>query len=119
MAEMIVVKSKIKEAVKNLNVAGDLANALNEVAVKYVKEAEKRAKANGRKTVQARDLCVESCGKNDAQLVVKSKVKEVVKDCNVSSDFSGSLNCVLNCEVSMAAKRAEANGRKTVQARDL
>lgn len=52
----LIVKSKIKEAVKDLNVAGDVAEALNEKVAALLKEAAERAKANGRRTLQARDL---------------------------------------------------------------
>ena len=116
--EMIVVKSKVKEVSGNCNVAGDFADALNGVAVDLVKAAAKRAEANGRKTVQAKDAQV---GKATAKtmLVVKSKVKDVVKGQNVSGDFAESLNEVLVGLVAQACARAEANGRKTVGARDL
>ena len=53
---MIIVKSKIKDVVKDCNVAGDFAESLNEKVIALVKAAEVRAGANGRKTVQARDL---------------------------------------------------------------
>ena len=55
MADLIV-KSKIKEAVKDLNIASDVAEALNEKVNSLLKDAAERAKANGRKTLQARDL---------------------------------------------------------------
>ncbi len=55
MAE-IVVKSKIKEAVKDCNVAGDFYEALEVEVKKLIAKAEKRAISNGRKTVSARDL---------------------------------------------------------------
>ena len=116
--EMIVVKSKVKEVSGNCNVSGDFADALNKVAVEQVKAAAKRAEANGRKTVQAKDVYV---GKVAAKtmLVVKSKVKDVVKGQNVSGDFAEALNEMLVWVVSQACARAEANGRKTVGARDL
>ncbi|MDA3855597.1 MAG: hypothetical protein PF569_05025 [Candidatus Woesearchaeota archaeon] len=116
--EMIVVKSKVKEVSGNCNVAGDFADALNAVAVELVKAAAKRADANSRKTVQAKDVFV---GKATAKtmLVVKSKVKEVVSGQNVSGDFAESLNEMLVWHVGQACARAEANGRKTVGARDL
>lgn len=116
--ETIVVKSKVKEVSGNCNVAGDFADALNKVAVELVKEAAKRADANGRKTVQAKDVYV---GKTSAKtmLVVKSKVKDVVKNQNVSGDFAEALNEMLVWSVQQACARAEANGRKTVGARDL
>ncbi len=116
--EMIVVKSKVKEVSGNCNVSGDFAEALNKVAVDLVKVASKRAEANGRKTVQAKDAFI---GKSTAKsmLVVKSKVKSVVSKQNVSGDFADALNEVLVKIVGFACARAEANGRKTVGARDL
>ena len=116
--EMIVVKSKIKEVAGDCNVAGDFAKALNEFAVSEVKDAAKRAEANGRKTVQAKDVFV---GKTTAKtmLVVKSKVKGIVENCNISGDFGDALNEILVSKVEQAAARAEANGRKTIGARDL
>lgn len=118
MAEMIVVKSKIKEVAKDCNVAGDVAEALNEVAHTIVAAAAKRAEANGRKTIQAKDAYV---GKTIAEpmLVVKSKVKEAANGMSVSGDFAEALNSVLVWFVEQAAARAEANGRKTLGARDL
>lgn len=56
MAEMLIVKSKIKEVNPELNVAGDLAEALNEVVIENLKKAGARAQANGRKTIGAKDL---------------------------------------------------------------
>jgi len=116
--EMIVVKSKVKEVSGNCNVSGDFAEALNKVAVEQVKAAATRADANGRKTVQAKDVFVGKV-KAKTMLVVKSKVKEVVKKQNVSGDFAEALNEVLIGLVEQACARAEANGRKTVGARDL
>jgi len=52
----LIVKSKIKEAVPELNVAAEVADALNEKVLQLLKEASERAKANGRRTLQARDL---------------------------------------------------------------
>ena len=55
MAELIV-RSKIKEHAEGMNVAGDFADALSEFTVKAIKDAAKRAKENGRRTVMAKDL---------------------------------------------------------------
>jgi histone H3/H4 len=52
----LIVKSKIKEAVKELNVAGEVAEALNKKVEHLLHEAAERAKANGRRTLQARDI---------------------------------------------------------------
>ncbi len=52
----LVVKSKIKEVVKDLNVSSEVAEALNKKVVKLLEEAAERAKANGRRTLYARDL---------------------------------------------------------------
>jgi histone H3/H4 len=53
---MLVVKSKIKEHCDGLNVAGDFATALDAEVEAMIKKACARCKANGRKTVQGRDL---------------------------------------------------------------
>lgn len=56
MAELVVVRSKIKEHAEGLNVAGDFAGALSEAVVGMIKKAAARAKANGRKTLKPQDL---------------------------------------------------------------
>jgi histone H3/H4 len=56
MADMVVVRSKIKELAEGMNVAGDFAEALNEEVVATIKKACDRAKANKRSTIQPRDL---------------------------------------------------------------
>ena len=56
MSELLVVRSKIKDSVKNMNVSGDFAEALSSKVEALVKDACKRASENGRKTVQSRDL---------------------------------------------------------------
>ena len=55
MAELLVVRSKIKDCT-DLNVSGDFGEALSEKVRILVGEAEKRAKANGRKTLKPSDL---------------------------------------------------------------
>lgn len=52
----IIIKSKIKAAVPELMVAGEVADALNAKVLKILDEASERAKLNGRRTLQARDL---------------------------------------------------------------
>ena len=118
MTEMLVVKSKLKELSGDCNVGGDVADALNNVANHLVDMAATRAKANGRKTVQAKDSYV---GKNEAKtmLVVKSKVKDCAKGCNVSGNFAEALNENLCWMFSQAFERAKANGRKTVRGVDF
>jgi len=56
MAEMVVVRSKIKELAEGMNVASDFAEALNDEVTELIKKACERAKANKRSTVQPRDL---------------------------------------------------------------
>ncbi len=53
---MLVVKAKIKDYATGYNVAGDFAEALNEKVIALIKEAAKRADANGRRTIMAKDL---------------------------------------------------------------
>jgi histone H3/H4 len=52
----LIVKSKIKAAVPDLSVSGDVPEALNKKVLKLLDEAATRAKLNGRRTLQARDL---------------------------------------------------------------
>ncbi len=52
----LIIKSKIKAAVPDLQVAGDVPEALNKKVLKLLDEASARAKLNGRRTLQARDL---------------------------------------------------------------
>jgi histone H3/H4 len=52
-------------------------------------------------------------------LVVKAKIKDVVGDYNVSGDFAEALDILVRKNVELAVKRAEANNRKTVMAKDL
>lgn len=56
MADNLVVKAKVKEAVKGMNVSGDFVDALNSEVQDLVNKAVDRAEHNGRKTVQAKDL---------------------------------------------------------------
>ena len=56
MADLLVVKAKIKDAIGNFNVAGDLAQELDSIVRELVKKAAARAEANGRRTVMAKDL---------------------------------------------------------------
>ena len=54
-----------------------------------------------------------------ADLIVKAAVKEALDDKNVSSDFYNALDEEVDELLEDAARRAEANDRKTVQPRDL
>ena len=54
-----------------------------------------------------------------ADLIVKAAVKETLDDKNVSSDFYDALDAEVAELLEGAGRRAEANGRKTVQPRDL
>lgn len=54
-----------------------------------------------------------------ADLIVKAAVKEALEDQNVAADFYEALNEEVGDILEDAAQRAQANDRKTVQARDL
>ncbi len=56
MADMIISKAKTKETVKECNVSGDFYEALDGKVRELIAQAEKRALANGRKTVRPQDL---------------------------------------------------------------
>lgn len=57
---MLIVKAQIKESVKasgyDLDVSADFAEKLNQKALELLREACRRAKDNGRKTIMAKDL---------------------------------------------------------------
>ena len=117
---MVIVKSKIKEVANGCNVGSDFAEALNGAVVEEIKKAAARAEANGRKTVQGRDAMAGVEPSSEVMLVSKSKSREVVGDkMNMSGDFAATLNESVVWMVGQAAARAEANGRKTIGARDL
>ena len=52
----LIVRSRIRDAVDGLNVAEEVAPALSKKVQKLLDEAVERARANGRRTLQARDL---------------------------------------------------------------
>ncbi len=54
-----------------------------------------------------------------ADLIVKAAVKEALADHNVASDFYDALDERVDELLEDAARRADANDRKTVQPRDL
>lgn len=58
MADVMVVVSKIKAIAKTLecNTSGDVAPVLSEIVERIVRKGIDRAKADGRKTLKARDI---------------------------------------------------------------
>jgi len=60
-------------------------------------------------------------GKKMEPLIVGSKAKAVLKKagCNTAGDAFDGLNGVVHWYLEQAAKRAKANGRKTVRAHDF
>ena len=56
MAELLIVKAKIKEAVGDMSVATDFVESLNEKVNELVKKAVWRAKENSRRTVMGKDV---------------------------------------------------------------
>lgn len=55
-AELIISKSRTKNAVKKCNVGGEFYGALDAAVRDLIKEAEARAVGNKRKTLKAVDL---------------------------------------------------------------
>ena len=55
MVKLIVVNN-IKKVVKGINVAGDVPEALNKKIEDILRNAMVRARANGRRTVQGKDI---------------------------------------------------------------
>jgi histone H3/H4 len=54
--DMIISKSRTKNAVADCNVSGEFYSALNEFVYGVIAQAEARAQSNGRKTVRPQDL---------------------------------------------------------------
>lgn len=56
--ENLVVQSKVREVFKNLdcNTGSDALDQLNKEVERVIKEAARRTKENGRKTVKAADV---------------------------------------------------------------
>ena len=52
----LIVKSGVKDALKNQPISADFYDALDQEVAALVDEAAKRSDANDRETVQARDL---------------------------------------------------------------
>lgn len=52
-------------------------------------------------------------------LIVKAKIKSIVPGYNVAGDLADALNKKAEQLVKDAAARAEANGRKTIMAKDI
>ncbi|MFO8016776.1 MAG: DUF1931 domain-containing protein [Candidatus Woesearchaeota archaeon] len=52
-------------------------------------------------------------------LVVRAKLKDAAKGCNVSGDFADALDKKVKQLIADACSRAEANNRRTVMGKDL
>lgn len=52
-------------------------------------------------------------------LIVKTKIKDVAKGFDVSRDFADALHVKVEQIIKEACTRAQANGRKTVMAKDV
>ena len=52
----IIIKSKIKDVIPDLSISSEVAESLDKKVIQLLKDAAERAKANGRRTLQARDL---------------------------------------------------------------
>lgn len=118
---MLVVRSKVKEVAKGMNVASDFADALSDVLAAYIAEAETRCHENKRSTLMDKDLSLvyQAPKKVKDVIVVRSKIKETSKKCNVGSSFADALNRVAHWHVQKAMQRSADNKRSTIQPRDL
>ena len=56
MSDSLVVRSRIKEVAKDMNVSSDFADALSKKVEELIANAIRRAKENKRSTIQPRDL---------------------------------------------------------------
>ena len=58
MSDSLVVRSRIKEVAKDMNVSSDFADALSKKVEELIANAIRRAKENKRSTIQPRDLWI-------------------------------------------------------------
>jgi len=79
-----------------------------------------KKKATKKKTSKARKS-PKKAPKTAEMLLVGSKVKNTIRahGMNVAGDAAEGLNMVMHWYIDQAAKRAAANGRKTVRAHDF
>lgn len=56
MAELLIIKAKVKEACGEMSVASDFIETLNDKVDELVKKAIWRAKENSRRTVMGKDV---------------------------------------------------------------
>lgn len=75
---------------------------------KAAKRKTTRRKAKTRRSSKPIDL-----------IISKSRTKNAVRKCNVSSDFYGALDGYVREAIKGAEARATANGRKTLRPQDL
>jgi len=52
----LIIKSKLKIAVPDMSVASDVASELNKKVLELLEKGANRAKLNGRRTLQGKDL---------------------------------------------------------------
>ena len=52
----IIIRSKLKKIVRDLNISAEVPEALDKEVDRILKKAEERARANGRRTLQGRDI---------------------------------------------------------------
>jgi len=52
-------------------------------------------------------------------IVVKAQIKDVAENFNIAGDFADELDKKVRELIKEAASRAEANGRRTIMAKDL
>lgn len=116
--DVIIVKSKVRELAKDSQIGNDFYVAFNKLAINLLKDAKERAKENGRKTLQAKDVFIGKIN-DEFKLVMVSKLRELREEFNLSGDFVDALSTVLAWYFEQAKGRATANGRKTIGARDL
>lgn len=56
MSSTLVVRTKIKEMTENYSVSSDFGDVLDEKVRQLIKDAMRRAEANGRRTIMSKDL---------------------------------------------------------------
>ncbi|MBC8329856.1 MAG: hypothetical protein ISR76_02705 [Planctomycetes bacterium] len=86
------------------------ANAAKKPVRKATKKAAPKKAAKGAKKTKSKVL---------EMIISKSRTKNAVQNCNVSSDFYAALDGYVRGAIKEAEQRATANGRKTLRPQDL
>jgi histone H3/H4 len=119
MALDLIKKSGIRDCGGEFQISEEFYPAMDKLAKELTDEAERRAKANERKTLRKQDLDCRVTADGRTDVVKKSGLRNQVDDVQISEDFYSVLNNRLKREIIRAKERSEANRRITLKPQDI